>query len=149
MAAKKKTRVESVDVNEEESVQRFIECEARINELRNKYSSFFTELDQLVQARNDALEEAVASCKQNRVSCGPIIIQNITKKVSAEKLVAAVGVQKFQELGGSVSTVTEYTIDKNRFEIAVASGQVPQAVYDIAVTETPTLASGVPKAYSI
>jgi len=128
--SKNNVRVESIP-----EVQRYLEAEDRINNLKSEYPGVFDELKELVDARNAALEEAEKVVRARKVSCGPFTILSESTKYDAQAFFDAVGRDDFLKLGGTIETIPTYTVDKKRVEAAITQGLIPVAVLPAFVSQ--------------
>lgn len=124
-------------VEEIPEVAAFEEVKQRLQAVRDANVDFFSQLDELSEEYNDKLSAAVRATKAQGVSSGSIILYQYGTRYDAEVLYQSLGHQGFLNVGGKVSQVAEYTIDKPRFESAHKSGQITDEIYERVVTKQP------------
>ena len=134
MQKKKPTKVEPETIPE---VVDFIDADAALREFKEEHGELFEQLALLSERRNAALEQAEKVCRAREVSCGPFNLYQFAVKYDATALFDLVGRTKFLELGGSINSVPEYTIDKGRLEAVIAQGKLPDDVVKAVRKETP------------
>ena len=115
----------------------FIEAQRALQEFRQAYPELFEQLDGLVDHYNTTLESAEKKCRAAEINCGPFDLYQYSTKYNGEALFGAVGRDKFLELGGTTGSEITYSIDKARFEAAVAAKKVPQEIVDLVRKEAP------------
>ena len=93
-----------------------------------KHPEAAAELVELAGLYNPALKAAQKVLKLRLVSCGPIELYQFRRKDNAQVLLDAVGRQKFPSLGGVLKPVEELSIDRERFDLAVAQERVDAAL---------------------
>jgi hypothetical protein len=128
------TKANETDIPE---VIEFLQAQAAIQEFKQEYPEVFEQFEQLVESYNTKLEAAEKVCRAAEVNCGPFDLYQYNTKYDAQALFAAVGRDKFLELGGSTGTATTYDIDKSRFEAAVAAKKVSKDIITAVRKETP------------
>lgn len=124
-------------VEEIPEVAAFEEVKQRMQAVREANAQFFQQLDELAEEYNDKRAAAIRATKAREVSSGDFVLYQYGTKYDAEVLYQSLGHQGFLNVGGKVSQVAQYTIDKARFEAAHKSGQVDDEVYDRVVTKQP------------
>jgi len=130
-------QVQSAKETDYPEVISFIEAQTALQEFRQAYPEFFEQLDVLVDQYNTTLESAEKTCRNEQVKCGPFDLYQFTTKYNAEALFNAVGRDKFLELGGTTGSEVTYSIDKARFEAAVAAKKVSKEIVDTVRKEAP------------
>ena len=118
-------------------VGEFIDAEDALREFKEEHAPLFDQLRELTERYNAALEQAEQVCRAREVSCGPIDLYQYTTKYDATALYNAVGRDQFLALGGQLSTVTEYSVDKGRLEAAIAQNKIAADVVPQIRKETP------------
>lgn len=118
-------------------VDRFIEAQARLDAFKEKHPQIFKELYELIDEYNEALEAGDKAARSTKNTHGPFIREKLVTKYDAEKLYDALGHDGFLRHGGSITTVSKYTVDKTRFESLVSSKVIPSTLRDDVVTVTP------------
>jgi hypothetical protein len=124
-------------VEEIPEVAAFEEVRERMKAVRDANAQFFSELDSLAEEYNDKRAAAIRATKAQEVSSGCIVMYQWSTKYDAEVLYQSLGHQGFLNVGGKVSQVADYSIDKARFESAHKSGQINDEVYNRVVTKSP------------
>jgi hypothetical protein len=105
-------------------VAAFTEVQRKLNSLKEAYPEVFEHLDSLKEEYNAALEAADKAVRGRRVSCGPFVMYQTQTKYDAEKLYDAVGRDRFLEVGGKMSTITTYEVDRAKLEAHIAAGTI-------------------------
>ena len=123
-------------VEEIPEVAAFEDVKQRMQGVRAANADFFSQLDALVEEYNDKLSAAIKATKSQEVSCGDFVLYQFGTTYDAETLYQSLGHQGFLNVGGKVSQVANYTIDKARFESAHKSGQITNEVYQRVVKKT-------------
>lgn len=118
-------------------VQHFIEVGEKIERLKEAYPEVFEQLQSLTEEFNAALESADKACRAKKISCGPFDLYQWQTKYNAEKLYEEVGRDKFLEIGGKISTVTQYDVDKAKLEAHISSGAIEKEVVDVVKETSP------------
>lgn len=118
-------------------VDRFIEAQAKLEAFKEKHPKFFKELYELMNEYNESLEAGSMAARATQNTHGPFVREKLVTKYDAEKLYDALGLDGFLRHGGSVETVSKYTVDKQRFESLVAAGVIPKTLREDIVTVTP------------
>ncbi len=138
--AKIKTQAEAVqkrDPAEEPLVQRVLEAQARIKELKRAHAPVFDELEQLVEDYNSAVQEADKELRSRLVSCGPFDLYTTKRTYDGEKLYSELGEEDFLKAGGTMKKVTKFEVDAVVFEAMVEQGKIPKEVVVEVRTITP------------
>ena len=118
-------------------VAAFVEAKERVDRLKEAYPEVFEQLSILAEDYNSTLEAAFKAVKAKNVSCGPFDRYQEQKKYDASKLYDAVGRERFLELGGKTTTVTEFSVDRARLEASIAASMVPQDVVEEVLIISP------------
>lgn len=116
-------------------VAAFEDVKQRMSAVREANAQFFKELDELAEEYNDKLAAAIRATKSQEVSSGDFVLYQFGTKYDAETLYQSLGHQGFLNVGGKVSQIAQYTIDKSRFESAHKSGQITDEIYERVVTK--------------
>ena len=109
-------------------VEEYVEAEEALQEFLSKHAAVMDELHELVQARNDAMQEArmvvrQAAEEQNiGIDCGPIRFKHFTRKVNAEKMYDTLGKEEFSKFGGNI--VPSYVADRDTVLRAIDNGEI-------------------------
>lgn len=111
-------------------VVEFLDAQDALQAFKDEHAHVFSQLGELTERYNSTLEQAEKICRSKDVGCGPIDLYQYAVKYNATALFNAVGRDQFLALGGEAKTVTEYSLDKGRFEAAVAQKKVPKEVVD-------------------
>lgn len=114
----------TLDPNDIPEVQRFIQEQERFQQFREQNKPFFDYLEQLATAHNEALNAARAACKQRGVSCGPIQVTTVKTTYDADAMYDLFGREVFLEMGGSLETVQQRSLDKKRVDFNIESGRI-------------------------
>lgn len=118
-------------------VENFLHAQERLEHLRQQYPQVFQELQAIAEEYNARLEEADKAVRGKQISCGPFDLYQTQTTYDAEKLFEEMGRENFLKVGGSLKTVTEYTVDKGRVDAAIAANIIPQEVVKIFTKTTP------------
>ena len=118
-------------------VNRFMAAQDRLDEFKERNQAVFDELYRIVEEYNTALQEADKAVRATGQSHGPFLREKIVTKYDADKLYDALGHDAFIRAGGIIETVSQYTIDKKKFDSHVASGNIPQELADEIKVSTP------------
>jgi hypothetical protein len=111
-----------VDPSEVSEVIEFLDAQDALQAFKEENAAVLEQLAALSERYNTALEQAEKVCRSREVGCGPIDLYQFSVKYNASALFNAVGRDQFLVLGGETKTVTEYSLDKGRFEAAVEEG---------------------------
>lgn len=131
-----KTAVKTVPIESIPAVVEFVNARDAIQEFKEEHAEVFEQLEQLTEQYNTTLEQAVQSCRAQKVGCGPIVLKHFATKYDAEALYNAVGRDKFLELGGKLATQTVYDLDKGRLEACIAQNKLPKDVVETVRKES-------------
>ncbi len=130
----KAKQVDPIDIPE---VAEFINADEKLKEFKEQYTDIFETYSQLATDRNDKLEAADKIVRAMKVSCGPFDLYQTQTKLNAQNFFDAVGREEFLKLGGSISTTTNYEVDKKQFEAFVAQKKIPPSVVESVVETSP------------
>lgn len=125
MSQMKAKRVPETQVPE---VQAFLEAREKVERLKEAYPEVFEQLSHLQQEYNAALEAADKAVRAKKISCGPFDCYQMQTKYNAERLFEELGRDEFLKVGGTIKTVTQYDVDKNKLEAHITSGVIPDEV---------------------
>lgn len=127
MAGPKK-RIPTVSPESIPEVAHFINAQNELQEFMDEHPEVFEQFRALTDKYNDALEAADKAARGQQVKCGPWDLYQWKTTYNPDLLFNAVGKNKFLEVGGDMRQVTEYALDKDKFEAAAAQGLVPEEV---------------------
>ena len=129
------SKAKEVDARDIPEVVAFIDADTKLKEFREQYADLFETYGQLVNDRNEKLENAEKVVRAHKVTCGPFILYQYQTKYNAQAFFDAVGREEFLKLGGSVKTVPEYDIDRKQFDAFAAQKKILPSIVT-AVVET-------------
>jgi hypothetical protein len=95
---------------------------------KKKNQEVMLELAELTERYNAALDMADKAVRAQKCSCGPFDLFSVVVKWDATKYYEEMGEAFFKKHGGTVQTVTEYKVDKNRVAAAAAANLIPAEV---------------------
>lgn len=126
-----------VPENDIPEVMAFLEAKDSLQQLREDHPQVFEALDSLVMDYNTLLEAADKVVKAKGVSCGPFHLISSSNSYDPEKLYDSLGHERFLEVGGKMTTVTQYEVDKAKLEAFIAAGTLDKATLEEVRTITP------------
>ena len=126
-----------VPISEIPEVQAFEEAKQRLEAFRAANPEFFKYLSELAEDFNNTRESAEKATKFKQVSCGDFELYQWATTYNAELLYQALGHEKFLACGGEVKTVTNYGVNKERIQVSIDSGVIPENIADAAVKKAP------------
>ncbi len=129
--------IESVPPLSIPEVKAFLKAKQAFDEWEAQYPVAARKLRELAPAYNATLTVGALATKELRVKAMPFDLYSYTRKFDAELLYASVGRQKFAAMGGTLATVEEKGISKDRFVAAVAQKLVGPELADQVLTYTP------------
>jgi hypothetical protein len=131
-------RIKQMSEEQIPEVKTFIEIQEKIDRLKAEHPGVFDQLEALTAEYNAALEAADKMVRAHKASCGPFIMYQTMTKYNAEKLYEEVGRDRFLELGGKISVVTTFDLDKAKFEAHIATGNaLPAEVINVVKEVSP------------
>lgn len=126
--AKPQKKIISVSTDKVPEVIQFLDAEKTMEEFVADNQAVFDQFRELADRYNNTLEAAEKAVRGQEVKCGPFDLYQFSTKYNADALFNAVGRNKFLEAGGTMKQVTEYAVDKDAFESAVAKDLIPEEV---------------------
>lgn len=132
-----KKNIRTVAIDQVPAVIDFVDAQSAIADFKQEHAQVFAQFAELAERYNATLEQAEKVCRGDRVACGPFDLYQFVTKYDAEGLFNAVGRDRFLEIGGKIETVQQFSLDRQRFEAAVAQNKIPKDVVDRVRTETP------------
>jgi len=130
-----------VPVEQVPEVADFHAAKERLEAFRKQNPEFFTYLEELIDDYNTKLEAADKAARAKQVSCGDFKLDKFQRRYKPEELYQAVGREKFLELGGKISTKTQYECDKKRIDASIASGQIDEALASLVRVISPVFST--------
>lgn len=124
-------------------VAAFVEAEEILQQFIAGHPEVFQTFRILMEDRNTKRQAADKVVRALGVVCGPWELSSKRTGIKAEALLDALGREKFLAVGGTIETKPVYSVDKKRFEQAVATHQVPAELAKEVVVDT--IAYSAPK----
>jgi len=125
-----KNAVRTIPTDHVPEVQRFVDAESRLQQFIEQNVELMDALADLVEQRNDALQDADSAvramcAREGRgIDCGPFKFKHFSERVDAERAFDALARDRFTLLGGAVKQVPSYVIEKALVVRAIESGEV-------------------------
>jgi len=126
-----------VDPNEVPEVAAYVESKEMLETFKANHAQVFATYEQLAEDLNQKMEAADKVVRARAISCADWDLYQTQTKVDAEALFNALGMDMFLQVGGKTTTKTTYSADKAKVEAAAARGDIPKAVVDDVVKESP------------
>lgn len=123
-------------IDELPEVQTMVDLGQEIASLKAEHPEVFSTLATLVDRYNAALEVAEAKVRAAGVSCGPFSRGATSMRLDAEAMYEELGEEQFLALGGTVSNIAAYSVDRARVLAAVSAGKIPKDCADAFVKES-------------
>lgn len=123
----KAKRVPIADVAE---VQELQDLATEIEALKAEHPDVFMKYVDLVDRYNSKLEEAEQKVRALGVTCGPFDNYSVSVTINPQKMYDEIGHDRFLEVGGTISQVSQYAVDPAKVAAAIASGKIPEACVD-------------------
>lgn len=120
-----------------QAVREFEVAEHAVRIHEEQHKQVFEEYKELLEDRNVKRQSADKMVRALDVSCGEWDRYQASVKWDANALHQVLGRDAFLAIGGSIGTELVYGIDKDRAEIAMKTGQLPQNAIDLARKVTP------------
>ena len=136
---------DEIDITEIPEVLDYMDARERLETFRLTHAKVMEEYAGLCDQYNTTLQAADKAVRERRVSCGPFEQLSPMVKVHGDRLYNAVGRVEFLKLGGTITTVPTYAIDRKIFEAAVARKAVPDEIVPL-VREVIVKYKTIPKA---
>ena len=125
-------------------VDAFLASRAQLDAFADRNPTFIREYERRVEDYNQKLQDADHVCRARAVSCGPWQIEKRQIRYHAERIAELLGRERFEAIGGTAKTVTQYSIERQRVVAALKSGAIPRALVNDVRTITPTYQSPKP-----
>lgn len=109
-------------------VAQFEEAKARLKKFTEAHQGLFNDFAQLTNEFNTAREAADKAVRSQRVSCGDWDYYSKEVRFDGKAMYDALGQEAFMKFGGSINTVSEFTVDKDRAEASIRSGDLPASM---------------------
>lgn len=135
--AKKEARYNEVPTTEVPEVATYEAVLARYQTFQQNNPEFFQYLRQFEEDLNAARQAADKAVRGLGVTCGSFVFYQKHTKLNVEVAYQLHGHDKFLALGGSVTTVTNKSLDKSRYMSNVQAGVVTQEEREAVVSEEP------------
>lgn len=94
---------------------------------------FFERLYEFLEDYNQKREAAEKAVRAAGVKCGDFDLYQQLEKVDGEKVLNAVGREKFIAMGGSFKFISGAKLNIKQLQAALARGEIDQALYDECV----------------
>lgn len=120
----KRTKLEPEEIPE---VQAYQEAKEKLLRVKEAYHEVFEMLEPLVEDYNAKLEAAGKVVSAKGVDCGDFSCMSTAVTYDADKIYEIIGHEKFLEIG-SITTKQVFAVEKNKIEVAIANGTVPEDV---------------------
>lgn len=122
--------VKTVPEDQVPEVVQFQEAKRNYEEYKEQNAPIVDTLEHLQAEYNRALEAAEKVVRSKQINSGEfqVISQSVT--YDWDKLVEEIGVEDFRKMGGTLTTTTEFEIDKRVFEAQIAAGRIPASVVE-------------------
>lgn len=118
-------------------VSAFVRAEKDLAAWKEEYSEAAAKLAAIADVYNATLDAAEAVVRERRIETGPFVLASHLRKDNAEVLYEAVGRQRFASLGGELEPIEKLTIDRTRFDAAVAGERLGAELLARIVTWSP------------
>jgi hypothetical protein len=125
--AKKTVPVETIP-----EVAKFIEAAAKWDRIKAAYEEAINAINTIAEEYNTSLEAAEKAVKANGVSCGPFTILSTAESYDANMLIELMGNEAYLKIGGEVSTIRKYEINKDKVNAALVTGALAPKIADAA-----------------
>lgn len=119
----------------------FLAARDRLDAFTDKHPALMREYERLVEEYNQKLEDADHVCRDRAVSCGPWQIDKRQTRYHPERLEKLLGPERFKAIGGTMQTVTQYSIERRHVVAALEAGTIPRAILNDVRTITPNYQS--------
>jgi len=117
-------KLDEKDISAIPEVQQFLAIQQRFEAWRTQNQQFFDYLATMAGEYNEALKAAETACRQQQVSCGPIVKYSVTTKYDADAMYDLYGRDAFLEMGGTLETIQKRGLDKKRVDFAISTGRI-------------------------
>ncbi len=134
----RKPTIKTVPPEEIPEVIEVMRLSGRLEEIKKKYAGVVQELSQIAEQYNAAVESAAKVVREKQVSCGPFQLYQFSTTYDAKRLFEEIGREDFLKVGGKISQVTTFDLDKGSFEAFVAIDSIPKEVVAVVVKHRPT-----------
>lgn len=118
-------RINPVDEGAIPEVQEFIKAKEELDQFRQIHERIFQMYYDLLNQYNQKLQDADKKVRALGISCGDWEYYQEQKTYDAKVLYESLGREEFLQVGGTLKTVTEFGLDKNKLEAAFARGDIP------------------------
>jgi hypothetical protein len=126
-----------MDPNDIPEVAAYVESKEMLEAFRKNHAQVFSSYEQLVADLNQKMEAADKVVRAQGISCADWDLYQTQTKIDAEALFNALGMDLFLQVGGKTGSKTTYSVDKATVQAAAARGDIPKAVVDGVVKESP------------
>lgn len=128
-------------------VQAYMEAKERLDAWVQQNEANLRPLRDLLDTVRTAQQAADKQVRALNVFCGPWVKHRSSIEVNTQELLDTIGVEAFLGLGGEKHTKVEYTIDKQKLDMAIANGTIPPDLAEKVRIEK--IAYSAPKAPSL
>lgn len=116
-----------------QEVDDFKKARQELVSFRAENAQLFEELDYLVENYNHKRAEAEKAVRAAGASEDEFVILSTSNKVDADKVLQAIGREKFLEFGGTITNKRVAKINAKALSHALAKGDITQDQYDEVV----------------
>jgi hypothetical protein len=119
---------DEVPPSEVGAVEEYILAREALDKFMEEFQEIFDIYKDMAEHVNDAMERADKDVRARNVSCGPWDKYQVQTKYDAKALYEAMGRDDFLAVGGKVSTVSKYDVDKAKVNASIDRGLIPPEV---------------------
>jgi hypothetical protein len=126
---------QTVDPDSIPEVANYLALQQRLEAYKRQHEPVIEGARILLELLDSARQAADKTVRAAGVFCGPWTRHRESTEYDADKLLTALGLERFLEIGGKKDTTVQYSVDKNKVAAAIAVGQIPKDLAE-AVTST-------------
>jgi hypothetical protein len=95
-----------------------------LDDWKERHPEAWAELAQIADVWNPAIKAGEKAVRERHVASGPYDLYQYMRRDNGAALLKAVGRQKFASVGGVITPSESFTVDRERFDLAIAQEKV-------------------------
>ena len=123
-----------VPVDEIPEVAEYLAAEQRLEAWIQANSQYLQPLRDLMDEVNTKRQAADKIVRSKGVLCGPWTQHSVKRVIDIDTLIDRIGMEAFLKVG-TRDTKVVYTVDRKKFDVALATGVIPKDVADDVVKD--------------
>jgi hypothetical protein len=140
----------SPDLDESElaaikAIKSYETVEKKISLFESEHSEIFKTYDEMLEDLERKRRVADPAIRSTDASFGPWQRLTEQRTYDTDALYSLIGEEKFLDLGGTVSQMPIFDLEKDKLEVAIAARKIPKSVVDAILKITPKYRAPKPR----